>query len=424
MKKQVRRSRSAKSKEALQKRRRIIKWVIGILIVILLAAFTFGIYHLYRNTMSRILKTQTYVVEKLIATSPSNGVILRDENVIVAPKSGRWSSLVPNASYVKVNDAVAEIYEASSIREYDKALKALQENRKKDLDAYNSRLAFYDESVINVQKEILSIEKELQTEAVKKDPEAVSRLETRIETLESSIDELYQQKSTVSDNTQYWNQEEAKLMDILRKNSTVVSSVYDGVISFSVDEYEGFLSTKELHTLGLKDLSTFPYGRSKETPTDLVAGKPLCKTVQAPWYWVTSYTIAEAMNLKVGDEVKLVTMLGNVIYGKIDSMRQENDSIILAYKFQDLVAEALLHRFPSMERIIAVDYGLKVPSDVLLQKSKKTGVFTKEDGVAVFREVQVLQNRNGEAMITGLEAQTEIILNPRFALEGIRVGGE
>jgi hypothetical protein len=413
-----------KKRKMIARRRTTIRWVLGVLIVAFLVAASFGLYHLYRNTMSRILKTQTFTEEKLIVTTPSNGVILRDEEVIVAPKSGRWAPLVANASFVKVNDPVAEIYNYGSVRDYEKALQALQDNRKKDLELYNSRLAYYDESVETIRKEITGIEKQMQSDTVKNDAEAVARLTLRIDTLNQSITNLTLEKSTVNDNQQFWDDQEAGLIDLLRKDSTIVVSVYNGVISFSVDLYEGLLSTSELSSIGLADLSTFPYGRAKETEQELTAGKPLCKMVQAPWYWVTSYPIPAVLNLKVGDEAKLMTNLGNVIYAQVDSLRQEGDSVIVAYRFKDLVAEALLQRFPTMEWITKVDYGLILPSDLVIEKRNQTGVFLVTDGYAHFEEVTVLQNRNGYAMVTGLDKEIEIILNPRFALEGIRVGGE
>ena len=413
-----------KKRKLIERRRTTIRWVLGVLIVIFIAAASFGLYHLYRNTMSRILKTQVFTEEKLIATTPSNGVILRDEEVIVAPESGRWAPLVKNASWVKVNDPIAEIYSYGSVRDYEKALQSLQENRRKDLELYNSRLTYYDEAVETIKKEISGIEKQMLSDTVKNDSEALSRLTLRIETLNQSIVDLHLEKSTVKNNQQYWDEQEAALIEILRKDSTVVASVYNGVISFSVDLYEGLLSTSKLDSIGLSDLSTFPYGKAKEIEKELTAGKPLCKMVQAPWYWVTSYPISEVLDLEVGDEAKLMTSLGNVIYAQVESLRQEGNSIIVAYRFKDLVAEALSQRFPTMERITKVDYGLIIPSDLIVEKRNQTGVFIVNDGYAHFEEVTVIQNRNGSAMVTGLTKQAEIILNPRFALEGIRVGGE
>lgn len=413
-----------KKRKKIEQRRATMRWIISILIVITLIAASFGLYHLYRNTMSRILKTQVFSEEKLIATTPSNGVILREEEVIVAPKSGRWAPLVNNASWVRVNDPIAEIYSFGSVREYDKALQSLRENKKKDLELYNSRLTYYDEAVENLKKEISGIEKQMLSDAVKNDSEVISRLTLRIDTLRQSILDLNTEKSTVKNNQQYWDEQEAGLIEILRKDSTVVLSIYDGVISFSVDHYEGLLSTSQLNSIGLSDLSTYPYGKSKDTEKELTAGKPLCKMVQAPWYWVTSYPISEVLNLQVGDEAKLMTSLGNVIYAQVESLRQEGSSIIVAYRFKDLVAEALLQRFPTMERITKVENGLVIPSGILVEKRNQTGVYTVNKGTAHFKEVKVIQNRNGSAMVTGLNQKEEIILNPRFALEGIRVGGE
>lgn len=413
-----------KKQKAKARRKAQIRGVLGVLIFVLIVAATFGMYHLYRNTMSRILKSQIYEQEKLIVTTPSNGVILRDEDVIVAPQSGRWAPLVPNASWVRVNDPIAEIYDYGAVRDYEKALQALEANRKKDLELYNSRLAYYDEAVETLEKEISGIEKQKLSDTIKNDAEALARLDLRIETLQQSIEDLLNEKSTVDDNQQVWDQQEAGLIEILRKDSTVVHSVYNGVISFSVDEYEGLLSTSELDQIGLSDLSTFPYGRAKETAEELTAGKPLCKMVQAPWYWVTSYSIADVLDLKIGDEAKMMTSLGNVIYGQVDQIRQEGNAVIVAYQFKDLVAEALLQRFPSMERITNVDYGLIIPRELVIESRNRRGVYVVEDGYAHFVEVNLLQDRNGQAMITGLGESAEIILNPRFALEGIRVGGE
>ena len=80
-------------------------------ILIVVAWLSFGVYHLYRQTVSRILVFQSYQQEEVKVTVISKGIVLIDEEVMIAPESGTWSPLVEPLTMVEVNDPLAEIYD-------------------------------------------------------------------------------------------------------------------------------------------------------------------------------------------------------------------------------------------------------------------------------------------------------------------------
>ena len=210
--------------EILKRRKIFLRRLVIFSILIVVAGLSFGVYHLYRQTVSRILVFQSYQQEEVKVTVISKGIVLIDEEVMIAPESGTWSPLVEPLTMVEVNDPLAEIYDLSSLKVYEKKTAELADLRKKDLEEYNSRLSFYDESVKEIEKEISDIEKQMKTEALKDDAEAKERLSSRIETLEEKIEDLQKEKAQVEYNSEIWDEEEEARKDVFKTGATAVQS--------------------------------------------------------------------------------------------------------------------------------------------------------------------------------------------------------
>jgi putative membrane fusion protein len=410
--------------EILKRRKIFLRRLVIFSILIVVAGLSFGVYHLYRQTVSRILVFQSYQQEEVKVTVISKGIVLIDEEVMIAPESGTWSPLVEPLTMVEVNDPLAEIYDLSSLKVYEKKTAELADLRKKDLEEYNSRLSFYDESVKEIEKEISDIEKQMKTEALKDDAEAKERLSSRIETLEEKIEDLQKEKAQVEYNSEIWDEEEEALKDVLKTGATVVQSNYSGTISFSIDGYENILTTSKLPEMSVKDFEAFNYLSRVKMPEELAAGKPFAKVIKTPILCVSLYDLKDVLSLAQGDRVKLLLGQESLVEAEVLQIEQEDEQVLLTYIFYLPLPELLDQRFPIFELVILEEMGMKVPSDLLVQKQGSDGVFVVENETAHFKQVNILQNRQGEALISGLGSEAKIILNPRFALEGIRVEGE
>lgn len=410
--------------KAIIRKRRILflRKLVLFTLFILILGLSIGFYLLYRGTISKILIYQEFFEEDQRATLISHGVILLDEDVMISPLGGRYRPLTENMAQVQVNDPLVEIYDKDSVLQYEEELKSIESSRQADLEEYNLRLAFYDESVIELEKEITSIEKELLKDTVKDDTSATERLKARLLILSQNIQELLTEKDLVKNNQAYWDEQEAGLIDVLSYNSTIIRSNYQGAVSYAIDGYETLLGTDKLNSISLKDLNSFPYGKSLNNSIALAAGKPFAKVIREPLYFIAAYPVKDVLTLQVGDQVKLLTTKEVVFPAEILSMEQEGNQVLITYKIERLNYDLIEYRFPVLELVTLEERGMKVPKETLTKRKGKEGVFLVEQGEARFYPVSVWQNRGGEALITGLSSGAKIILNPRFAIEGIKVG--
>ena len=417
---------SPKRRLARKRRRFALKVFICLLTAVGLLFLIRGGITLYRSFNLKMMRSEQFSETKLIVSHPTEGVILRDETVVVSPYSGKWQALCAEGSNLTAIGQAAEIYDYAAMRKYEDALQKITENRLNDLNSFQSKTDYYTKTMQEVDTDIANLEKQKSSDKVKNDADAVSRLEKQIETLQANKLTLQAEKDALSDNQATWDAEEDLIQTALKKDAKIITTPYEGIVSFLCDGYEGLLTTTSVGSITLQDLKSFQKASVvlHQTKEEITAGYPLFKVIKTPWYWCTAYDKNYGLQLQVGDTVALLSSLGNQINATVNSIEQLETAAIVTYRFDQLLPETLSDRFQSMELIEAHATGYDLPSDTIVSKGKIKGVYCVENGVVTFQAVEVLQERDARAYVTGLSGTKEIILNPRFAIEGILVSGE
>lgn len=424
--KKTRKARSP-SRQLIRKRRLfLLKIMISLLIAIGLYFLVRGGITLYRSFNLKMMRTEQFSESNIIVSQPTDGVVLRDETIVVSPYSGKWLALCAEGSNLATAGQAAEIYDYAAIRKYEDALQSITESRLNDQNTFQSKTDSYNKTLQEIDAEIANLQKQKLTDKVKNDADAIARIDKQIETLQGNQLATQTEKDALSDNQATWDAEEATIQAALKKDAKIITTPYEGVVSFFCDGYEGLLSTASVGTITLQDLKSFQNASVvlHQSGEEITAGHPLFKVVKSPWYWCTTYDKDYGLQLKVGDTVTLLSSLGNQIKATVHSIEQLETVSIVTYRFDQVMLEALSDRFQSMELIESAGTGYDLPLAAIVQKGKVKGVYCVESGVVTFRAVEVLQERDSRAYVTGLSGTNEIILNPRFAIEGILVRGE
>ncbi|MCE5196874.1 MAG: hypothetical protein LLG09_07090 [Negativicutes bacterium] len=424
--KKTRKTRSSRRRLAKKRRRFVLKVFICLLTAVGLFFLIRGGITLYRSFNLKMMRSEQFSETKLIVSHPSEGVILRDETVVVSPYSGKWQALCAEGSSLTVAGQAAEIYDYAAIRKYEDALQKIAENRLHDLNSFQSKTEYYTKTIQEVDTDIANLTKQKSSDKVRNDPDALSRIDKQIETLEANKLTLQAEKEALSDNRATWDAEEALIQTALKKDAKIVTTPYEGIVSFICDGYEGLLSTTSVGSITLQDLKSFRNASVvlHQREEEITAGHPLFKVIKTPWYWCTAYENNYGLQLQAGDTATLLSSLGNQIKTTVESIELLETAAIVTYRFDQLLPEALSDRFQSMALIETTATGYDLPLAAIVSKGKIKGVYCVESGVVTFQAVEVLQERDARAYVSGLSGTKEIILNPRFAIEGILVSGE
>jgi len=424
--KKTRKSFSKKSQLIRKRRRFFLKVFVCLLTVIGLFLLIRGGIALYRNFSLKMMRTEQFSESRIIVSQPTEGVVLRDEAVVVSPFSGKWQALCAEGSSLSTVSQAVEIYDYAAIRKYEDALQIIAENRLNDRNIFQSKTDYYNKTMQEADLDIANLEKQKLSDKVKNDADAIARIDKQIETLQGNKLTLQTEKDALSDNQETWDSEEAVIKLSLEKDAKIITTPYEGVVSFLCDGYEGLLSTSSVGTITLQDLNSFQNASVvlQKSGEEITAGYPLFKIIKNPWYWCTAYDNNYILQLKVGDTVDLISSLGNQIKATVHSIEHLETVSIITYRFDQVIREALSDRFQSMELIGFSGTGYDLPLDTIVSKGSVKGVYCVESGVVTFQTVDVLQERDSRAYVTGLSGTKEIILNPRFAIEGILVSGE
>src|SRR5450756_453459 len=137
--KKTRKPRSPSRRLTRKRRRFLLKIIISLLIAIGLFFLVRGGITLYRSFNLKMMRTEQFSESNIIVSQPTDGVVLRDETIVVSPYSGKWQALCAEGSNLATAGQAAEIYDYAAIRKYEDALQSITESRLNDQNTFQSK---------------------------------------------------------------------------------------------------------------------------------------------------------------------------------------------------------------------------------------------------------------------------------------------
>ncbi|KXZ39572.1 putative membrane fusion protein [Alkalithermobacter thermoalcaliphilus JW-YL-7 = DSM 7308] len=411
-----------------KKRKKKIKfnyiWIFGILSYIL--------FKLIFNISNATISLYTVDYGEIVETITKQGIVIRDEKVILSKVSGKIDYFVKEGERIHANEQIAHIY-----------IKDLDPSIKERLDTVNRRIeginANKDEQIIQrdiekIENSINSLRVDIKNRLIDNDISNIQRLKDDLLNLIDKKSLIIGEKSFVGKNINALKAEKNKLQEKVNSSVNQIVSESTGVISFASDGFEDILRVDTLNKLESDYLFNLKNDVKINKKDQVEVGDVIAKiTNNHEWYIAIVLEEKEKEKFSVGKNLTIkkndIDFSGNVKYLYKDSKNR----YILVIEVKEEIENFYNVRKEEFEIVYKNIVGIKVPKSAVIDKDGKRGVYVVSNtGNAVFKELKSILGENKSDIILDYRDITrnnvdtvklydQIVLSPNRVSDGQKI---
>ncbi len=328
-----------------------------------------------------------------------DALVIRDEKVINAQKTGVLESVVRDSQLVRRNRHVASIYESE-----------IDDEAKSSLAAINARI----EEITKARDELSSLAvAELRVESTMniRTDEITQAIEDgnmeKVVSVHNELNLLNDKKNAMENGKNYTDDILSGLMDSKaeyeRKLGSSKQDLYSpiaGIYSPHMDGFEEIVTMSAVGTMTPYDFESI-YKMKGTSPKD-ENSEAVCKIIDnSGWAVAFLATQKEIAGFKEGSQVYLRTKNSEKdAKGRISYISTPvNGNYLVTVTSEESTEWANKERFISIDLIRNKYKGLRVPIKALHVADGKTGVYVVIDGIVYFKKVNVLYKDASYAIV-------------------------
>lgn len=338
-------------------------------------------------------RNKTYIGEygKIEAIVSTEGIIVRDEEVIKHLGGGEILLLVKEGERVRKGQKIANIH-----------FNHLDEKTTKDLEIINLRIdsikdqqagrQFFQKDIEKIENDILAITKEIQQYITSGNYEKVYKLKNELSLLIEKKSIIYGEKSFSGKNLEQLEQQKKSLEDKINASVEVVYSEYPGIIAMGSDGLEGLLTLKGLDDFSIQQYETLK-NSIKSTNSDHDKDEELFLRIikDHKWSIITTLKEKDVQDLKDGKVVKLRQRGDSKEYKTVvRKIIKNQEEAIVVLDLTEFMKDYYNKRVISFDLVKSSIEGIMIPNSAIIEKDNKLGVFRLDiNGFARFVPIKV-----------------------------------
>ena len=365
-------------------KKNIIKiWIFSVLGVLLLCYVGVILFNLIKNP------TDTFIVENddLYLEERVTGYILREEVIIQGKNYKNGIVQIKNeGEKVAKNDAICR-YKSEGEEEL---IKKIEELNLEIQEALKNTPAMYPADIALIEGKIQGRVGEI----------CAKNKITDISKLKKDINELILKKAKIAGELSPAGSHVKKLIEKrssyeteLNSNSEYITAPVSGIVSYKIDGYEDFFSSKNIDYLNKEllenlDLKTGQLIESSNEKAKIVNNYEC--------YLAIISDSEEASNVKIGDKVEIEFLNLDKITVKVENIFEEDDGTrVIVFKVNYDVEKLLDSRKISVNVIWWNKNGLKIPNSAIITENDSNYIIRNKAGYKEKVLVKILkQNEN------------------------------
>ncbi|MGB9813106.1 MAG: HlyD family efflux transporter periplasmic adaptor subunit [Thermovenabulum sp.] len=337
-------------------------------------------------------------VNKINDFIETEGIIVRNEQVITSPYKGKIEYLVKSGERVRVGTPLFKVitdFEAKKKIEEDILL------LKKQLeDEKNSSIPVIEA----INKSIIELEKNLYNNNGK--AESKSKLKTKLKALYDEKEKMLKERQKNIEII------EGKILELEKKLNVIeplITSPVAGTVSFSIDGLEEILRIENKKAIENFDIFSLNINNNPEQKGFVEENDKVLKIIDN----FNMYILADCKGakLKIGKLYKIELSSGKNFEARLESVFDNGRAIF--YINQDL--PELYDQRKEKIKIILKNYeGITLPKSAIIRLGDKDGVYVKEKNRINFKPVDVICEEGGNVIVDGLKPGDIILVKRGF----------
>ena len=398
------------AKKVYRRKKKNIKWGRIVIIALLIAYIIMFVYTFFAQS----IETVNVVYGEIESSETVYGYITRNEQIVTSNLTGVLYPVINEGERVSKGQSVAVVKNDNSDVVSDK-IKELTEKI-----GNFSTPGVFNNDIMLLDNEVNSI---LSSMMLANYNENFYSLKSTKSTIESKLNKksmIIGENSAIGTLQRQYYEELKKYESQLTYSQQELVAPIAGTVAYKLDGYENVFSSKAFSDYDIKTLENL------EVPTGELVGSIKSNSFKIvdniEGYITVISDSEEALNAIVDKKIKLrFPEIGqDEITGKIEFVTIEDNKAIITFRINRGIEKLINYRKLKVEMIWDNNSGMKIPSNAIKYEDDKAKVFVVNGNRVLEKEVKVVSEWNGEAVIDNVEG-SKLFLYDSIALNADKV---
>lgn len=346
-------------------------------------------------------------------------LLLRREQILVAPSAGIWHPKVAVSERLPANTPIGEILTADLLEQAQLFL----EKAKSEKTLWESQLAFQkkqvEQELSQVGDKITQLLAELKDDLARLETRRTGQLNSRLQQLLKQRSDLLAQKEQLANGEATggaWRQIEAEARELMDQASVTVYTPLSGMFLDQLDGWEDVFDPLE-YKAALADIT--PSGsvvtEAVEAGSYVVQGQILGKITQEEPTFIRVHLNEKLEAATLNDPVQVLFPEEQVeVKARVVAIHHHGNETIAILQLQNGPPALASVRETKVQLIKSRVQGALIPEKALIRQNSQVGVFCWQQSKWEFTPVEVKAVDQGEAIVSGIRPGDEISLGLGF----------
>ncbi|MEN8905755.1 MAG: HlyD family efflux transporter periplasmic adaptor subunit [Clostridiales bacterium] len=367
----------------------------------------------------------------------SDGIFVRNEEVLVAPITGKCVTNVFLGEKIGKNQEIGRIT-TKSIDETTDKLNYIDNKILKLIKSDNGNENIYSEDILKIDEDISDKLKEISIMSMENNIEGSEKIESEInELIKKKIDLISDSDIVGGKQLENLKKQKNELLDKVSENTIVLKAKNSGLIAYFIDGYENQYSPDNMDRITITDINnikkitndTFDF-----STFNVESKKPYAKLIKDfESFIIISLDKNKSKIMEENDKINITIQdINKSTEASIVKKIDEKNKTKVYLKITNLLSETCTLRKAELEIIVKPYNGYKVPIKSLIEfdkKGKKAKIMLIKSNYTELKDVKIVVYDNEYAIIENVEDDYEktiglydkFIINPTGVSEGERI---
>ncbi len=376
-----------------QKKVSVIKILITIIFMILFIILVTNSTHILKNQLSFSIVTKG----SLYYEETTEGYVIRDEKVLQGENYKNGMVQILSDGERAANGEKVFRYYSNSEENILKEIEKLDEEINELIDSTN--LNIFSSDINSLEKQIeTTVDEMYNLNYLQK----ISENKNKIDAYISKKTQMTGNASPADSYVKTLANRRNELEKELDNGSEIVTAPVSGLTSYRVDGLEEILKVDDFSYLSKELLDSFELKVGATVPLSNEKGK-IVNNFKC--YIATPISTEKAMSASVGDKVTLRLSTSDEVNAQIAYIKEENESRIIVFEFDENVDKLLEYRKISFDIIWWKYTGLKVSNSSLIEENDNVYVERKKAGYTEKVLVKVLRQNDTYSIVENYDSE-------------------
>lgn len=351
-----------------------------------------------------------------------DGMVIRDEKVLVSDSNGVLENVVSENDVVKKGKQVASVYAGGVDSDTQSKLKQINA-RIAEISGSQSGKFIFNGDKTKLDGQISTRVSDLMVSLNSKDLQNVSKLKADLNVLINKKLEVSGEMGSVTTMLDDLKNQKERYEQQLASTKRNLYAPTPGIYSTLIDGYEQILSAKSATSMTVADFKNI-YDSDEKAQEG--AQVPVCKIVNnVEWYVNMLVPADEAADMKVGQAVYIKLGEGTDEYNATITYISPTDGkkCVVGVTATEYSEFALKTRKSKVTLITNKYNGIKIPVEAIRVNNGVQGVYTVTEGLMKFKTADIIYKDNKYAIVRENTAdRSSVLLYDEVVIDAKEVG--